>query len=508
MEKRLKIASFLLVFLIAALFVGYGCSESFFDQIAGDRITPDKHFKSTIDVEISLDGALAGLQDVMPKLVMLDGLRTDMMDVVPGRADANLMAINNQEFSNDNPFIDPSDLYKVIININEILANIDKVAARDRNFDSTVLYQAKGVAIALRSWSYLTISRLYGEAAYIADNLTVLPENIQLPIVSKDAMLDTLISQLTPYVVNPDAGVEIIELRLGGYPNLKGLLGEIYLEKDDYVNAALYLKMACQSYGNDPKELKVDKTYAKEAWKNIFISSENAESEVLGVVPYASTEGQYNNLTRWMSYTDLYMVMPSQIVVDSFFAQVQLKAAAIGDNSRGIGVSFDTINGESYIKKYSVDEGEPYSSDIIFQRAADLHLMLAEALNRSGDSKTALVLLNDGFMAVNPKPAPYSKWSGNMGVRARANLSSKLVPASVTGDDAVKLVEDYIMDERALELAFEGHRWTDLVRVAKRRGDPEYLASKIAAKYTDPVKAAQVHDFLMNEGNWVLPYKK
>jgi hypothetical protein len=50
-------------------------------------------------------------------------------------------------------------------------------------------------------------------------------------------------------------------------------------------------------------------------------------------------------------------------------------------------------------------------------------------------------------------------------------------------------IEDLIIDERTLELAFEGKRWFDLVRIAERRNDPAYLTNKVAAKFSDPAKA-------------------
>jgi hypothetical protein len=68
-------------------------------------------------------------------------------------------------------------------------------------------------------------------------------------------------------------------------------------------------------------------------------------------------------------------------------------------------------------------------------------------------------------------------------------------------------LEDLIVQERSLELAFEGKRWFDLQRIARRRGDPAYLADRVAAKYSDPVTRERVRTYLMNEQNWYFPVK-
>jgi hypothetical protein len=523
MKKRSKINVYGLLALIAIVVTISSCKDSFFDEQAGERITPDQHYKSSIDAQVSLYGAMKPLSDIMPQMIMLDGMRSDQMVPGPG-SDAYLEAINWQVFTLDNPFIDASAYYKVIINCNEVLANIHQVNELDRNFTPYILSLYEGALYTLRGWSYFTLVKLYGEAAWIDGTYASLPEGRKQTFISKDAMIDTLINQLTPYVYDPSQGKEFAEGDFSPIMNTKGVLGELYLEKGDYVNAAKYLKLACESYTNQPTVFKVDKTYTKEAWKSIFIGAEYQGTENMSYVSYNLYENQINPLPRWMMGSDMYLVKPAQALVDSFKIQVQSNKKP-GDLFRGQGITYDTIaTGEPFISKYSLDKGQEFSTDIIISRAADWHLELAEALNRTGnpnDEATALILLNAGFANEKTKPAAYSKWSGNLGVRGRAYLAPRVVPDSVdavSGLDTTRVklegiarteyIEDLIMDERAMELAFEGHRWFDLVRVANRRGNPEYLADKVASKYSDPNVAEQVKAKLMNTANWYLPLKK
>ncbi|MGK6353239.1 RagB/SusD family nutrient uptake outer membrane protein [Parapedobacter sp. DT-150] len=98
------------------------------------------------------------------------------------------------------------------------------------------------------------------------------------------------------------------------------------------------------------------------------------------------------------------------------------------------------MTGVPYIKKYlhaPLPAITGSSDNFPIYRYADALLLLAEALNEQGRSGEALTPLNT--------------------VRTRAGLPP------ITTTDQVEL-RDLIFRERRVELAFENHRWTDLVR--------------------------------------------
>ena len=65
-------------------------------------------------------------------------------------------------------------------------------------------------------------------------------------------------------------------------------------------------------------------------------------------------------------------------------------------------------------------------------------------------------------------------------------------------------VEDLIIDEMALELAFEGSRFSDLYRAAERRNNPDYLAERVAKRHTGEVDAS-LRTWLNDKRHWFLP---
>lgn len=176
----------------------------------------------------------------------------------------------------------------------------------------------------------------------------------------------------------------------------------------------------------------------------------------------------------------------------------------------------------------------------LIYRTTDMQLHYAEAACNDNQVKIAYGLVNVGinkiFNGYYPKSTPsgysptnyeqtfqaapydmdarsggtqdyHTAWYKEVGSRTRANLQP--LPITLyTNNDKIGM-ENAIIDEDGLELAYEGFRWGDLLRVALRRNDPAFLADKVYEKLLrdhNP-NASAVRAKLMNQDNWYLPFK-
>jgi hypothetical protein len=492
------------VLLTLSAFLMFSCSDDFFDQPAGGKILPDQHYNSFEDVIYSsYMGVFSLAQQASINLVVVDGLFSDLMEVT-GNASQDMIDLNSHNVTPENFFNDPSVFYKIIINANEVLANTDIVITRDIDYDSLVNWAVKGELVALRSWAYFNLARLYGKVMYLGSSgAASLPG--ELPVVGREAIIDTLINQVEAYLTE-------ITYATGTYfINKEALLAELYLEKNDYSHAASYAKLAIEtlddytynpSAGRSSRYYRVDRTFEKAKWKNIFVNAANNPQTVMTGVPFSLSNNQINMLEEYFKFQ--YMIRPTRFITDLFNNQNYLKGA--GDINRGLGISFVMLDENTpMINKYSLETSSYLDAHNILYRAEDIHMVMAEALNRMNDT-TALIFINNGIKNVKGSLPGFATWRDNLGIRGRVELLPVTVPESITDETArMEYIEELIIQERSMELAFEGKRWFDLMRVARRRNDPSWLASKVAAKFSNPAEAEAIRTKLLTEENWYMP---
>lgn len=282
----------------------------------------------------------------------------------------------------------------------------------------------------------------------------------------------------------------------------------------------------------------------EQGWKTIFSAPNTANvwnMEFLWGIPYSSNFKPGNPMIEFCSPVyGKYLIKPSKAAIDNWNAQRQYNGIPYDARGR---LSYETTLAGPAITKLT-DNIIPVTNlnkagKWGIYRAALLHLRYSEAANRDGKGKLGWALLNIGiantfytgtrtsggspspvsFDEINsmqtPYAAPYyldarnnndykSPWYRNTGIRNRAGVTA----LDVSFQNDVVGLEGKLIDEAALELAFEGNRWPDLVRVARRQNNPAFLAERVYQKLLkagDP-NASATRSKLLTPANWYLPF--
>lgn len=290
-------------------------------------------------------------------------------------------------------------------------------------------------------------------------------------------------------------------------------------------------------------------------WGSLFEGTDDRFNwETIWALPYDNKFRPENPLIKLFSpIGGNYLVKPSQAIVDNWNEQQQSPMGVPGAtngvpyDARGL-LSVRTIGGQPTITKFisnyiSQSASVPLNPLVkngrwFLFRAAHLHLRFAEAANRDGYPRLGYAFFNNGIPTVYGAPAgvtditnyehtlflpkpydfdarmgdiPYFRgaWHRHIGIRRRALLQPvQLTASNIT--DSISQVEDGVINEQALETAFEGTRWPDLLRVAIRRNEPAFIADKIYNKLVKSGvsggEAARARDKLMQK-DWFLPFR-
>jgi hypothetical protein len=179
----------------------------------------------------------------------------------------------------------------------------------------------------------------------------------------------------------------------------------------------------------------------------------------------------------------------------------------------------------------TIDKFNP--DGVTLYRTSMVYLRYAEALNRAGFPQSAFAVLKYGLypdivnkqiddaeratggsfisfngddFTVDNTQGIHSRGCGNAECDTLYQIPQPKTALASRADTVayqIPLVEDMIINEMALEGAFEGYRFYDLMRVALRRGDPAYLANPVSRRHgtTDD----QLRSLLLDTTNWYLP---
>lgn len=464
---KLKIYS-----LIAAgafvLSVQSGCKKSFLDKSPTNQVTGDVAFVDAAGAEKLLRGMYDGMyNDYNIWDFMTNGDVTADNSYAGGDNPANIQIdLFTANSTNGNVGRDWGFLYSDIKNANEVLENVPKI--EDTKLDAggrrnQILAEASG----LRAYQYFNLVRLFGAVPLILKTPANLSE-MQPPKASVDAIYAQIIKDLEFAVTNASASSANKGIFTKGVAN--ALLAKVYATKatPDWAKVNQYCDATIAGgYSLYP------------SFSGLFDAANENNSEAIWEMQFDGYSGQHGNWmpgvitgTGWKRFNT-----PTNDLVKAFDDEGDLirKNASItfkDVSTEGWSDSFWSKANYPFINKYRADD----KSDSYIIRLADILLLKAEALNEisaSGWSQSKILVDQ---------------------IRKRVTLGG--TPAA--DQAAMRLA---IEKERRLELAFEGHRWFDLVRTnraiavmnAQKDGTGASLNYNVtAAKIFFPIPQAEI----------------
>lgn len=541
--KYSKIAAYIL----SSMLLFAACENTL--EVDSERVDfPGNQSQNNIHMMI---GIFSEMENLAVPYVLMGELRADLMEA-RSDADLYLKEIYNNEVSEDNPYNVKADYYSLINHCNYVINNMDTSIIEG---GENIYLREYAAAKAFRAWTYMQLALNYGEAIYIEEPLLDIKEaNDDFPTYTMAELAPVLINDILPWVGTPwpesiklgdDVSSEMI------YFEIRALLGDLFLWMGDYELAAkAYYAYIVNEGITVPAERNlwdVDDTGSEftgfrssYSWTNDMFDL--GASHFLTNIANSLEYGKEDVLN--ILFVEEKLLYASPIAIENWASQAYYGAEGLTQDGdlRGDGASYfsedyfsnyygasEDIPNRGYIRKFMSMSSES-STTIAVNRASLLYLRYAEALNRSGRPNTALAVLKYGLdeqifevdslvprheLYINPADSlsgvlpfiDFSMLTSQIGIHDHGCGASEfneelVIPNLPSLQDSIKHVEDLIVMELALETAFEGNRFHDLMRVAKRRGDNSYLASRVGAKYNDGgAKAAE----LMNENNWYLP---
>jgi starch-binding outer membrane protein, SusD/RagB family len=421
--------------VILLLFLQFSCGD-WMEQLPPQGLTREEFWKTKEDVESVLMGSYSIFASMDGALFKYGEIRGDL---VKGGVNQSLDELKIQEGNiyPDNTMCNWATFYKVINNCNEVIKFAPKVQSIDNTFSDYIMDGFLSEAYFLRSLSYFYLVRIFRDVPYVTEPTETDATNVYPSKMDGNEILTHVTEDLEKIrgyaTVDGYATMEEIKGR-ATKGAIDALLADIALWTFDYESCIQHVDniVMTRKYALVPTA----------EWFTIFNPGNSAE----GIFEFQFDDRQNRkNSTANLTSRYSYNYDPSDRAIEIFgvkFAHELYrgeKASIIkwSENDYGIWKFIGNPDGETTRSGSTAN-----SCNWIVYRYADVLLMKAEALSQLGRFNEALQIINE--------------------IRLRADVPP-VNPSSTTTS-----FEDYILDERALELAFEGKRWFDLLRMARR----------------------------------------
>lgn len=435
--------------LIPVLF--FSC-KSFLDLKPVSVITTQNAYTTAENIEAALNGAYSsfmGYDYYQWDYINMSDMRSDNA-YAGGGGDEPYKEIDlfNVSPANPNVYLDWTQLYASIAKCNVVIDNVEKV--QDPALTEERRKQILGEASFLRAFHYFQLVTLWGSVPIEKHSNSTDPSVIRIPRSPDTAVYNFIVSDLQVAVDNlPDGygspSVDKVRATKGA---ANALLAKVWAQRSDrdYNKVLQY----CDAVINSPEKYGLMDNYA-----DLFDGNHAYNEESILEIPYVgdTPEGCWGAELLYPTHDDngdipsdawqRYCV-PSKDLVSAYKADhdaVREQAKISFEHAPWIDEYWNPCGDPSVKVPFDVAQKHPNnwnSGDHVYLlRLADIILLKAEAQNELGRAGDAAATLNI--------------------IRDRVHLN----PVTAVSKEQMQTA---ILNERRLELSFEGQRWADLLR--------------------------------------------
>ncbi|MDR1120533.1 MAG: RagB/SusD family nutrient uptake outer membrane protein [Dysgonamonadaceae bacterium] len=494
-----------IIALTGLLLIFPGCEE-FLETKPLDKMVEEDYWKTRSDVQSVLLACYKEMtsNDFMTRIMVGGEFRSDNVRQDKSRTQQELKDIMDMAIQTDNGLLKWKTFYTMINYCNRILNRAPEIIDIDPDYSSGMLTVDLGEARALRAMAYFYLIRIYHDVPYIDFPYDDDNKPFILPKTSGEEIVDYIITDLERaerevVVTHGWSGMLANSLRVktkGRFTKnaVRALLADVYLWKASGLpegeRAPYYQKCigACEaiepSIYVDGDKINEEEFNGSEV--TLILDKRSGGSETVMSANYRQVfyqensnesifELQFDEYTQNVTVPNYYGRTddPARINAsplldsDDTFDQIEdvrrYDSFAQTGSQSGIYLIFKYVGssrGSNDYFSYSYkSELSAKSANWIFYRVPDVFLMKAEALVELGSDdnlSAALALVNRIYERSNPSALP-------------------LLKDDYSTQDQMR---ELVLKERRREFLFEGKRWFDLLRVARREGKSRNMVSK------------------------------
>ena len=510
------------------LVIGQQSCSDFLELLPMNEVVLENFWTEKADVSSVVNSCYETLEhsDALIRMGVWGELRSDNLkggSNVPN----NINEILKENLLPSNEMCNWAKFYEAINRCNTVCYYAPKVQAIDPNYTEEEMRANVAEVTTLRALAYFYLIRTFRDVPYSTQPSIDDTQTYILPATKFDDVLDSLITDLERvkgdavrrYYVDESNKSYVNSSKITRWA-IHALLADLYLWKGDWDNAIancdLVIDFKRQQYEEMVEregqvnniglidsipmilEKPVGSTLYGNTYTEIFGLGNSFES--IFELYFQANQSQTNS---WIGtyYTNDQNAVVGRLSCPDFLAKdvptgnntifkktdgriyesTQLSSSTFGITKYVLSsVSYTTqnINTENDLKISRV-RNSGTTANWIFYRLSDMLLIKAEALierNAEGDLEQAFALINTVNKRANDVDG--------------SNRSSTLKASDYTDSQAA--MEQLVLEERQREFLFEGKRWFDLVRFARRDGNNTRLVDLATRKLLENVNAIKI----------------